>query len=149
VSNWDDCISTLFAEPYWIGADKRQDTGQGWAGCMTRYGIDLNDYDGVRKNSELIFPYLHSRAMSLPAIRPNTGRMRRWEHSASPSIRVGAGPAAIRSTIRNGPPGRATGLVLMQIGRDLRSLAHAELDDYRVRVDDCLQVANAAPDAPG
>ena len=33
--------------------------------------------------------------------------------------------------------------------RDLMSLSPAELDDYRMRIDDVFQVANSAPDAPG
>ena len=44
---WEDNIQQLFTEPYWIPADQRQGIANGWRGCMTGYGISLDQYESV------------------------------------------------------------------------------------------------------
>jgi hypothetical protein len=146
---WNDDIGPLFAQPYWIAADRRAATGATWIGCMQGYGIDLSSYASVKQWSPLIYQYLHSGEMPLTA-NPDE----RWPDPALEMLRgwvnqgwrqTASDPVVPREIIPQPVPEP----VRLRLRRDLRSLSQAELDDYRARVDDCLQVGDAAPDAPG
>jgi hypothetical protein len=146
---WNDDIGPLFAQPYWIAADRRAATGATWIGCMQGYGIDLSSYASVKQWSPLIYQYLHSGEMPLTA-NPEE----KWPDAALELFRgwvnqgwrqMASDPVVRREVIPQPKPEP----VPLRLRRDLRSLSRAELDDYRARVDDCLQIGDAAPDAPG
>src|SRR5262249_47862446 len=137
-----------FAKPYWI-ADDPVGMGRQWAGCMGPYNVDLTSYDSVRTNSVLIYRALHSRWMPLGATPAQ-----QWPDAALELFRqwVNRGwrrtPADPPDPAERIPPPSLRPLPT-RIRRDLRSLSAAELDDYRMRVDDALQVSNPEPTAPG
>jgi hypothetical protein len=146
---WDDTVRQLFAAPYWIDPADRDSTGATWRGCMQGYGIDLADYDSVKSWSPLIFQYLFSREMPL-----TDDATEKWPIAALEVLRAwvnqgwrrtSADPIVPQNLIPEPKPEPVT----LRIRRDLGSLTQEELDDYRARVDDRLQIGNAALDAPG
>ncbi len=147
--SWDDTVLGLFASPYWIAPDKREATGQGWAGCMNGFSIQLQDYASVRQWSVLIFQYLHCREMPL-----TSDPIEYWPDEALETFRLWVNQGWRRSDtdlvdFQERIPEPRPRPVKLRIRRDLRSLTEAEVNEYRMRVDDCFHLGDAAPDAPG
>jgi len=145
---WETTVAALFAAPYWVKVDPRG-TGIMWARCMGPYFIDLTNYDNVRTNSVLIYQALHSRWMPLGATPEQ-----QWPESALESLRAWVNQGWRRSPADPLNPAERIAKpterpLPMRIRRDLRSLTQAELDDYRMRVDDAFRLSDARPDAPG
>jgi hypothetical protein len=145
---WEPTVKLLFAAPYWVKGDPVR-VGAMWNGCMGPYFIELDDYDSVRGNAVLIYRALRNRWMPLGATPDQE-----WPDAALETLRTWVNQGwrkteahPIDSAERIPPPDDRP--LPMLIRRDLRSLTQAELDDYRMRVDDAFHVADAAPDAPG
>ena len=146
---WQNQIEQLFAAPYWIPLAQRQATAEGWRGCMTGYGIDLAQYDSVKQWAVLIYHYLHSREMPL-----TSNPQEYWPDEALELLRAWINdgcPRTLQDTIvhREILPPPLERPLPRRIRKDICSLTQAELDDYRARLDDILQVANPDPNAPG
>lgn len=154
---WQNDISRLFAAPYWIAADKRQGVAEMWHGCMggddtqenPGFGIDLRDYDSVKKWAVLIYHYLHCREMPL-----TTDPQQYWPDEALERLRAWINDGMPR-TLQDPPvhreilPRPHERPLPRRIRKDIRSLTQAELDDYRACLDDILQLGNPDPSAPG
>jgi hypothetical protein len=146
---WADTILAFFSSPYWIPVQRRQEVGNGWASCMQGFGIQLHDYASVKQWSVRIYQFLFSREMPLSA---DPGEQ--WPDEALETFRVwvnqgwretGSDPLSPDERIPLPRPRP----VSLRIRRDLRFLTQAELDDYRMRVDECFRVTDASPKAPG
>jgi tyrosinase len=116
---------------------------------MAPYSIDLTSYDSVRTNSVLIYRALHSRWMPLGSTPEQ-----QWPDTALEVLRAWVNQGWRRSASdplnlaeRIAPPSERP--LPVRVRRDLRSLTQAELDDYRIRVDDAFKVSDSTPDAPG
>ena len=116
---------------------------------MQGYDVRLDDYDSVRSWSVQIYQYLHSREMPL-----TDDPTQAWPDEALETFRIW-----VNQGWRRAPDDPFSPLdripqpkprpVFLRMRRDLMALSPAELDDYRMRVDDVFQVADPAPDAPG
>lgn len=146
---WNDQIEQLFAAPYWLAADQRGSVAAQWLGCMNQYGLTLNAYASVKQSAPLIYHYLHSREMPLTSdpeqYWPDAAleQFRAWVNQG---CRLDAGEPLVPNEVLPPPSGQA---VTLRVRKDIRALTDAELADYRMRLDDILQIWNADPRAPG
>lgn len=143
---WDVEISALFAEPYWIAEPNRQSTGQGWIGCMGPFGVQLDNYDSVKSNSVQIYDFLHSQEMPLgeaPWPQEPLETFRIWVNQGW--RQTATDPVVQQNVI----PEPSEEPFPVSVRPDLRSLTQDQLDDYRMRLDDRMQVGNPDPAAPG
>jgi hypothetical protein len=143
---WQDDIKGFFCAPYWIDPAERVSTAQGWAGCMSGYGISLQDYESVKGWAKLIYEYLHSHTMPLGEAP--------WPDEPIETFRVWINQGCRSSAEDPVAPGEiipapAPEPVDLRIRRDLRSLSQEELDVYRACLDDALDIGNPDPAAPG
>ena len=147
--SWQDPIAKLFAQPYWIASARRTEVSQQWLGCMQGYDVRLDNYDSVKSWSVQIYQYLHSREMPL-----TDDPTQAWPDEALETFRLWVNQGWRRapddpfSPLERIPQPKPRP-VLVRIRRDLMALSPAELDEYRMRVDDVFQLADPAPDAPG
>lgn len=144
--NWQNEIAALFAEPYWIDEGDRTQTGQGWIGCMNGYALQLDDYSSIKASSVLIYDVLSSRMMPLgEASWPDEPLeiFRQWVNLGWPETAF----SPVDPKERIAPPSERP--LQIRIRRDIRSLSQAELDDYRMRLDDVMELWNTAPSSPG
>lgn len=145
---WADDIEALFSQPYWIDEADRADVAKGWQRCMGGYGLDLSLYDGVKAQAVTIYHFLHSREMPLTSdprqYWPDVALelFRAWVNQGY--RRTGSDPITVHETIEK-PAQRP---LQERVRRDIRSLSQVELDDYRMRLDDVMQVGSAAPTSP-
>lgn len=146
---WEGQINQLFVVPYWIDPAQRTSTGQRWIGCMNGYQINLADYASVCQWAVLIYHYLHSRMMPLT---PNPQEY--WPDEALEMLRTWinqgfrmteADPINPHEILPKPRPHPEN----IRIRKDIRALTQAELDDYRMRLDDIAQVWNTDPASPG
>ncbi|TNJ48066.1 tyrosinase family protein [Phaeobacter sp. B1627] len=145
---WVDDIQGLFAAPFWLPPEDRAKVGQGWLGCMRGYLIDLADYDSVREWSVTIYDHLISRSM------PLTDDTRQfWPLDALETFRLWVNQgwrrdahAPFDEAPRIPKPAVPRGKLRMR--RDLAAMSAAEIDDFRARLDDVMDIGNPAPTAP-
>ncbi|MDN3523574.1 tyrosinase family protein [Halomonas ramblicola] len=145
---WDDEIAALFAAPYWLPKAERTPIATQWQGCMSGYGIQLNDPASVAAWSVTIFNHLASRSMPLTADsrqywpEPALRLLAAWINDGC--RRSSSDPIDYQERI---PPWEPLP-VSLRVRRDIVTLSRDELDRYRMALDDILQVANPAAEAP-
>ncbi|WP_322051980.1 tyrosinase family protein [Paraburkholderia bannensis] len=146
---WDGEIERLFSAPYWLDASERETIGAQWIGCMKGYQIDLGDYASVCQWAVLIYHYLHSRAMPL-----TSDERQYWPEPALEALRCWINQGYRRTHAdRINPhemlPRPQPDPQRVFVRKDIRALTQQELDDYRMRLDDIMQVGNPDPQSPG
>lgn len=145
---WNGEIAALFASPDWLPEPERAAIAAQWQDCMSGYGVQLNDYASVKAWSVTIFNHLASRNMPLTA-----DSRQYWPEPALRSLaawindgwrRSPSDPIDYRERI---PPWDAQP-VTIAMRRDIETLSQAELDHYRMLLDDILRVKDPAADSP-
>lgn len=145
---WDDSIAALFSQPYWIDPAGRDAVAKQWQQCMSGFGLDLSLYGGVKVQAATIYHFLHSREMPL-----TSDPRQYWPDQALEQFRLWVNQGYRRSTAdpivetETIPKPRLRPL-MPRMRRDINSLSQSELDDYRMRLDDVMQVGSAAPTSP-
>lgn len=145
---WEDDISRYFTAPYWLPAEDRADIAKGWRGCMKGYLIDLGDYASVREWSVTIYNHLASRSM------PLTDDARQvWPFDALETFRLWVNQGWRR--VSSDPLDKADRIPKPPvppsepyIRRDLAAMRPDEIDDFRARLDDIMQVGDPSPSSP-
>ncbi|QTF90883.1 tyrosinase family protein [Halomonas sp. BM-2019] len=145
---WDDQIAALFTTPYWLPEAERTSIATQWQGCMSGYGIRLNDPASVATWSVTIFNHLASRSMPLTA-----DSRQYWPEPALRLLAAWINDGCRRSSrdpidYQERIPPWEPQPVSLRVRRDIETLSRDELDRYRMALDDILQVANPATDAP-
>jgi hypothetical protein len=143
---WIDDVAALFSRPFWIEEAKRSDAGERWRRCMKPFLIDLLDHDSVSKNAVAIYDALSSEWMPLnEAAWPDSPLeiFRTWTNQGCRGTLTD--PIIDKTVI----PQPAREPIQIRVRRDLRSLSQAELDDYRMRLDDRLRVGDPDPASAG
>lgn len=147
---WDDHILGYFTKPYWVIPESRSiEVARGWVSAMSGYFIQLDNYDSVKTWSVLIYQHLHSRSMPL-----TSDPTQMWPDAAMETFRVWVNQGWRKTAddpIDRGDriPQPTPSPRPLRLRRDILSLSEAELNDYRMRLEDVFQVENAAPTAPG
>jgi hypothetical protein len=145
---WEDEVAALFSKPYWV-ADP-ESVGSDWIGAMKYYSpstpaslhLDLSDKTSVQLNIATIYQHLRSKSMP---ITKNPAEY--WPEDALETLRLWANqgfrtslsdPFVVKEVIPapNDPPGT------MRVRKDLLSLSPEELQTYREKLDDVLQVGS-------
>jgi Common central domain of tyrosinase len=145
---WNDTIEALLSQPYWINPADRSAVAQQWQGCMSGFGLDLSLYAGVKAQAAAIYHFLHSREMPLtsdPRQYWPDEALEQFRHWVNQGYRLNSADPIIETETIKRPTLRPLAL---RVRRDIRSLSQAELDDYRMRLDDVMQVGSAAPTSP-
>jgi tyrosinase len=145
---WDNAIAGLFAQPYWIPEQRQASVATQWNGCMSGFLIELDKYASVKEWSVTIYDHLYSRAMPL-TLDPSQF----WPDGALELLRTwinegcrenDEAPLGWNDII---PPSHNRPQPL-RIRKDIRDLSAAELDTYRMKLDDVMRVADASADSP-
>ena len=141
-------IRLLFTDPYWISESCRPDIVNSWIGCMSGYQIYLDQWESVKAWSVTIYDHLHSRNMPL-----TTDHAQFWPDAATELLRVWINQGCRQTESdpfdfaeRIPPPHELPRPLRMR--KDIRALTLAELNQYRAKLDDVMQVANPAPESP-
>lgn len=132
---WEDNIQQLFTEPYWIPADQRQGIANGWRGCMTGYGISLDQYESVCEWSVTIYEHLQSRSMPL-----TTDPLQFWPAAALEQLRVWINEGMRKTSgapVHSGEviPSPQPRPLALRVRRNILELTETELNEYRMRVE--------------
>ncbi len=145
---WETDIKPLFAQPYWLPADEREAIGAGWIAFMIGYGLNLSDPASLRESSVTVFDHLASRNM------PRTPDERQfWPLEALETFRLWVNqgwrihpddPFDIKERI---PVPELPGRV-KRVRCDIRSLTPVQIDLFRSKFDDILQVGDPSPASP-
>lgn len=153
---WDDDVRDLFAAPYWIDPAKRANLAQAWLRCMggaqtekdPGYFVYLDKVDSVKEWSVTIYNHLASRSMPL-----TTDQSQFWPTEALETFRLWVNQgwrvnsnSPFNEAERIPPP--AISPETLRIRPDIRSLSDAEIDVYRSRLDDIMQIGNPDPGSP-
>jgi Common central domain of tyrosinase len=145
---WTADIHGLFAAPYWIPAEQRAAVAATWAGCMNGYFVFLDDPDSVKTWSETIYQHLASRNMPL-----TLDQQQFWPIDALETFRLwvnqgwrldAGSPFDLAERI---PPPDLPQPV-KRLRQDIRALSLEELNLYRARLDDVMQVGEPDSAAP-
>lgn len=131
---WQGAVAELFSEPYWIPAAERRQVASGWRQAMTDYGLDIGDYESVRKMAPTVYEHLASHAMPLTS---NPAHL--WPFDAVEMLRVWVEQGARREDsepLRPGPPLPRPRRRHPRMRRDILNLDSSELDAYRERIED-------------
>ena len=145
---WNSDVKNLFVAPYWIAPNERDAVARGWIGCMRGYFIDLDQVDSVKEWSVTIYNHLASRSMPL-----TTDQTQFWPIDALETFRLWANQGwRVDQTSPFDPADRIPPPDLPQkvkrIRADIRSLSQDELDAYRAKLDDIMQIGNPDRGAP-
>jgi tyrosinase len=151
---WDNDIKDLFAAPCWVPENKRATVAVEWHRCMKGYSICLDKPDSVKEWSVTIYNHLASRAMPLttdqdqfwPDKALETFRLRvnqGWRIDANAHFDKAERIPGIYELGRPPPPGSP--LTKPYIRPDIRSLCQDEINIYRARFDDVMDIGNPDP----
>lgn len=143
---WTDAVAALFAQPYWIDPPQRSSAAAGWKSCMSGFGLELDSYDSVKSCAALIYDALESEWMPLGGAAWPPAPLETFRRWVNQGMRFDDGDPVVEKEIIP-PPAQKP--ITFTVRRDLRSLSQEELDDYRMRLDDTMQVGNPHPAAPG
>jgi hypothetical protein len=150
---WDDDILALFTAPYWINVQNRVKVGSGWIGAMRAYGskippdspsgmnLTLDDYDSVKYQAVTIYQHCASKSMPITS-NPNEY----WPDDALEKFRTWVNQGCRKSkddtfSIRTVIPKPMSGKqIFFRTRKNLRDLSDRELQTYRAKIQDILQV---------
>jgi hypothetical protein len=145
---WEDNIAALFSEPYWVN-DPRA-VGAGWIEMMKEYSppapsklyLDLSNKESVQDNVLTIYQHLRSKSMPI-----TSDPTEYWPVEALETLRVWANQG-FRTTSKD-PFGGITVIPApneapetMRVRKDILNLTTQELQTYREKLDDVLQVGS-------
>ncbi|GLO51905.1 hypothetical protein PPUN110474_33060 [Pseudomonas putida] len=145
---WTADIHGLFTAPYWIPAAQRAAVAASWTGCMNAYFVYLDDPDSVKAWSETIYQHLASRNMPL-----TLDQQQFWPIDALETFRLwvnqgwrldAGSPFDLAERI---PPPDLPQPV-RRVRKDIRALSLEELNLYRARLDDVMQVGDPDSGSP-
>ena len=145
---WTADIQGLFTAPYWIPSADRAIVAGSWVRCMNAYDVFLEDPDSVKTWSETIYQHLASRNMPL-----TLDDRQFWPIDALETFRLWVNqgwrlnsfsPFDIAERI---PPPDLPHPV-KRVRQDIRALSQAQLDLYRARLDDVMQIGNPDSGSP-
>jgi tyrosinase len=141
-------VLELFTKPYWIAKNQRASVAASWNGCMSGYQIYLNQWESVKEWGVTIYNHLHSRNMPL-----TTDHTQFWPEAATELLRVWINQGCRQTendlfdcAERIPPPREAPQPI--RIRKDIRALTTAELNEYRAKLEEVMQVADPSPDSP-
>ena len=143
---WNDQVAALFSNPYWVTNSKV--VGSSWREAMLSWSppepaclqLDLADLMSVQYNAVTIYQHLRSKAMPVTS---NPAEL--WPEDALETFRLWANQGFRRTSADpisskviipppNDPP------ATLRVRKDILSLSASELQAYRVKLDDVLQV---------
>lgn len=145
---WTADIQGLFTAPYWIPPADRANVAGAWVRCMNAYDVFLEDPDSVKTWSVTIYQHLASRNMPL-----TLDERQFWPIDALETFRLWVNqgwrlnsfsPFDIAERI---PPPDLPHPV-KRVRQDIRTLSQAQLDLYRARLDDVMQIGNPDSGSP-
>ncbi|MGY2314937.1 tyrosinase family protein [Pseudomonas sp. SDO5522_S412] len=145
---WATDIHGLFSAPYWIPQEQRAAVAASWVGCMNAYFVFLEDPASVKTWSETIYQHLASRSMPL-----TLDQQQFWPIDALETFRLWVNqgwrltPASPFDEAERIPPPDLPHPV-KRVRQDIRALTQEQLNLYRSRLDDVMQVANADSGSP-
>jgi len=115
---------------------------------MWDFDVHLNSYESVREWATTIYYHLQSRNMPL-----TTDLTQKWPAEATERLRIWINQGCRRLSTdpvhdveRIPPPSEPAHVV--RVGRDIRTLTPAEIDEYRARLEDRMQVADPHASSP-
>jgi hypothetical protein len=146
---WDAEVRDLFREPYWTSIDSDpKSVGDHWISQMKDYSpshpahmyLDLSSKESVQNNILTIYQHLRSRSMPI-----TKNQNHYWPDEALETLRTwanqgfrcsSADPIQYQELIK--PPNHTQPGT--RIRKDILSLSPYELQQYREKLDDVLQV---------
>ncbi|MCA1494665.1 tyrosinase family protein [Ensifer sp. NBAIM29] len=145
---WDADVKKLFVAPFWIAPDRRADVARQWIGCMRGYLIDLDDVASVREWSVTIYNHLASRNMPL-----TTDTSQFWPIDALETFRLWVNQGW---RVNEGSPFDPANRIpppdlpqqVKRVRPDIRSLSAGEIDVYRAKLDDVMQIGDPDSGSP-
>ncbi|MFJ3483310.1 tyrosinase family protein [Pseudomonas sp. NPDC090202] len=145
---WTADVRGLFTAPYWIAPERREAVAASWVGCMNGYFIYLDQVESVKEWSVTIYQHLASQNMPL-----TTDHRQFWPIDALETFRLWVNQGwRIDQHSPFDPAERIPPPDLPQrsrrVRRDIRSLSLEELNIYRARLDDVMQIGNPDPGSP-
>jgi hypothetical protein len=145
---WKSDVKNLFSAPFWIAPHRRSDVARGWIECMRGYLIDLDDVASVKEWSVTIYNHLASRHMPL-----TTDTSQFWPIDALETFRLWVNQgwritedSPLDPANRIPPPDLP--YQVKRVRPDIRSLSADEINVYRAKLDDVMQIGNPDRAAP-
>ncbi|MDY0832922.1 tyrosinase family protein [Pseudomonas sp. SED1] len=145
---WATDIHGLFSTPYWIPQEQRAAVTASWVGCMNAYFVFLEDPASVKTWSETIYQHLASRSMPL-----TLDQQQFWPIDALETFRLWVNqgwrltPSSPFDVAERIPPPDLPHPV-KRVRQDIRALTQEQLNLYRSRLDDVMQVADPDSGSP-
>lgn len=145
---WATDIHGLFSTPYWIPPAQRAAVAASWVGCMNAYFVFLEDPASVKTWSETIYQHLASRSMPL-----TLDQQQFWPIDALETFRLWVNqgwrltPSSPFDVAERIPPPDLPHPV-KRVRQDIRALTQEQLNLYRSRLDDVMQVADPDSGSP-
>ena len=143
---WNDQVGALFSKPYWVS--KSRSVGSAWRNAMlywsppepARLHLDLADPTSVAQNAVTIYQHLRSKAMPITSDPTEL-----WPEEALETLRLWANQGFRRSSedpvvSKEVIPPPVDPPTTLRVRKDILSLTDVELQTYRARLDDVLQV---------
>lgn len=146
---WDAEVRALFSEPYWTAIDSDpKSIGAHWISQMREYSpsrpahmhLDLSSMESVQQNILTIYQHLRSRSMPI-----TKNQNHYWPDEALETLRLWANqgfrrsfadPIQYQEQIK--APNRTQ--INRRVRKDIFSLSPSEIQAYREKLDDVLQV---------
>jgi tyrosinase len=141
---WDGSVADLFSEPYWISEAERIPVASSWQRSMVPYGLDIYDYESVRKMAPTVYEHLASHAMPLTS---NPAHL--WPYDAVETLRTWIEQGTRRDDsepLRDGPRLPRARRARLKVRRNIVDLEPSELDAYRERIEE--MGATVSPPTP-
>ncbi|KAJ6051319.1 uncharacterized protein N7446_005951 [Penicillium canescens] len=146
---WDAEVRALFSEPYWTSIDSDPESiGAHWISQMREYSpsrpahmhLDLSSMESVQQNIITIYQHLRSRSMPI-----TKNQNHYWPEEALETLRLWANQGFRRSFA---DPIQYQELIKApnhtqintRVRKDIFSLSPSEIQAYREKLDDVLQV---------
>ncbi|MBD2411898.1 tyrosinase family protein [Nostoc calcicola FACHB-3891] len=132
---WDNNVKQLFSQPYWIEQDRRDKVAAEWQGCMSGFGITLDDYKSVRESAVTIYHHLYSQSM--PLTRDTT---QYWPYDALELLRVWINEGCrldSNQPIHEEPiiPPPELKPIKLRVRKNILDLTEDELNEYRMKLE--------------
>ena len=139
---WDDNIKSLFTAPYWLAEGVREKVGAHWVEKMIQYGWNLNLEKMEDVVAQAVTVYQHLRSRSMPI---TTNQAHFWPDEALEMFRTWVNQGcrksskdSIKERVIISPPNDPP--VKMRVRKDIKNLTMEELQSYRAKLQDILEV---------
>ena len=143
---WNDDVAALFSKPYWVASPSQM--GSSWTSAMRRWSppspaslyLDLSNSSSVQANVVTIYQHLRSKSMPITSdpteYWPDTAleTFRLW---ANQGFRTTSSDPVMQKQVIPTPVDPP---VQMRVRKDIINLQPDELQTYREKLDDVLQV---------